>query len=383
MFFSSSMLTRLRKNKHQSREILFTSLKLGSIGFGGIAGMIAMIEDEIVIKRKWIDRTHFLDIVSAANIVPGPNSVEIVMHCGKERGGKTGLVLAGIGYILPASLICLLLAFFYTKYGHLPAIQHILTGIRPATTALVVGTVIRLAGSIVKSGKALIAIAILVFAGSLAGINEILLILLSGAVYAIYQRKKYLFRVNSFLFPLLFINLNLSVSQKLFLIFLKIGALLFGSGYVLYAYMNDSLVEANHWLTKQQLVDAIAVGQITPGPILSSATFAGYVINGPWGALWATTGIFLPSFFISFFMHKLVSAARKNSGMRAFLDGLNAASVAVIAAVGYTLLTPVFSNWREALILGCCLVWMLIAKRVNPALLILFGSAAGYLLLLF
>ncbi len=361
------------------REIGIAGLKLGCIGFGGIAGMIATIEDELVVKRKWIDHTHFLDIVSTANIVPGPNSVEIVMHCGKVRGGKTGLVIAGIGYILPATLICLLFGFLYTHYGQLPRVQDLLFGIRPATTALVIGTVFRLAGGALKNNRILILLAILVFAGSLAGINEVLLILAAGILYGIsYKQQQKLLGI---VLPFLFIGGSLSVNQKLFLIFLKIGAILYGSGYVLYAYMDTSLVQGNHWLTKQQLMDAIAVGQITPGPILSSATFAGYLVSGVPGAVVATLGIFLPSFFISFFLHRVLSAARENKRFRAFLDGLNAASIAVIAAVGYNLLTSVLVNWREAVLLLACLLWMLLAKRINTALVIAVGAMVGYVLL--
>lgn len=373
------MLTGLQDNRERLKEIWTTGLKLGCIGFGGIAGMMATIENELVVKRKWIDHQHFLDIVSAANIVPGPNSVEIVMHCGKERGGKAGLVLAGVGYILPATFICLLFALLYTQYGQLPAVQDFLFGIRPATTALLLGTVWRLAASLFKNEKELVLVSVLVFAGCLLDVNEVLLILLAGGVYALYAWKKPLLQSNLFWLPLLFVNTNASNNTKLFLIFLKIGALLFGSGYVLFAYMDDSLVQANHWLTKQQLMDAIAVGQTTPGPILSSATFAGYLISGPLGAVVATVGIFLPSFFISFFMHRIVSAARKSGTMRAFLDGLNAASVAVIAAVGYSLLTPIVHSWREAVILLACLAWMGYGKYTNPARILLFGSLAGFL----
>lgn len=243
------------------REIWFTGLKLGLIGFGGIAGMIATMENEIVVKKRWVDHDHFIDIVSASNIVPGPNSVEIIMHCGYEKGGKAGLVLAGLGYIIPATLICLLFGYFYVTYGQLPGIKDFFFGIRPATTALVIFTVYRLFGNTLKGKPLMIVLALLVFAGSLLGVNEILLICAAGIAYALFQWKRV---ASSFILPILFFHTEFGVNQKLFLIFLKIGAILYGSGYVLFAYMNDSLVEHNHWLTQKQLTDAIAVGQLSP-----------------------------------------------------------------------------------------------------------------------
>lgn len=356
----------MKKNQfgNNTWEIALTSLKLGCIGFGGIAGMIATMEDEIVNKKKWVDHTHFLDIVSTSNIVPGPNSVEIIMHCGKERGGKTGLVVAGLGYIFPATVICLLFAWLYSMYGELPRVQQFLYGIRPATTALIIITVFRLAGKTLKQNIPSTVLCVLVFGGALLGINEVLLILAAGLLYSFYHMKKD----------------RLMEAGTLFWVFLKIGAILYGSGFVLYAYMNNALVENHHWLTKQQLTDAIAVGQITPGPILSSATFAGYLVSGTPGALLATAGIFLPSFFISFFMHRLLSAARNNKRLRVFLDGLNAASIAVVAAVGFDLVRTSLSGWQEGLILAVCLGYVFTVKKLNTVLVIVLGSLSGFLL---
>lgn len=363
------------------REIWTTGLKLGCIGFGGIAGMIATMENEIVVKKKWVDHDHFIDIVSASNIVPGPNSVEIIMHCGYEKGGKPGLVLAGLGYILPATLICLLFGYFYINYGQLPAIKDLFFGIRPATTALVIFTVYRLYINTLKGEYMMILLAVLVFAGALMGWNEVLLIFSAGIIYALWQWQRTTAQASTFLLPVLFFHTEYGINQKLFLIFLKIGAILYGSGYVLFAYMNNSLVQHNHWLTEQQLTDAIAVGQLSPGPILSSASFAGYLICGPTGGLVATAGIFLPSFFISFFLHRLLSSARKSKRLRAFLDGLNAASIAVIAAVGFDLLSSSVGNWREMVIMTGAMVWLLVVKNLNTALLVLVGGLAGFLLL--
>lgn len=365
------------------KEIAISCLKLGTIGFGGIAGMVATIENEMVIRRKWIDHQHFMDVLSASYIIPGPNAVEVVMHCGKERGGRAGLVVAGICYILPAMLICLLFGYLYQKYSALPNVQDFIFGIRPATTALVIGTVFRLLGKTLKNNTTLIVLCLLVFAGSLYGMSEVLLIIAAGGINYIAhsaKRKLPLF-TGLFFFPVLLqVNARFSDS-RLFLIFLKIGAVLYGSGYVLFAYMDESLVRNNHWLTRQQLTDAIAVGQITPGPILSSATFAGYIINGITGGVIATAGIFLPSFFISFFLHRLLSSARKSEKLRIFLDGLSAASVSIIAVVGLHLFNSSVQQWQGVVILAICLALTLFAKRLSTVIIILAGSVGGFLLL--
>ena len=373
---NTGRLTRLK-------EIAFSCLKLGSIGFGGIAGMVSTIENEMVIKRQWLDHQHFMDVVSASYIIPGPNAVEIVMHCGKERGGRLGLVVAGICYILPAMLICLLFGYFYQRYSALPNVQNFIFGLRPATTALVITTVFRLTGKTIKNNKILIVLCLLVFAGSLLGLNEVLLIIGAGIInYLIYSRRKKISFFIGWMFAPLLLQINTRFSnEKLVLIFLKIGAVLYGSGYVLFAYMDEALVRNNHWLTRQQLMDAIAVGQITPGPILSSATFAGYLINGFTGGVLATIGIFLPSFFISFFLHKMLSSARKSERLRVFLDGLSAASVSIIAAVGLHLLTASVETWRGALVLAICLGLSLAFKKLSTVYIILIGSLAGFLLM--
>lgn len=365
------------------KQIAWSCLKLGTIGFGGIAGMVATIENEMVVKRKWIDHQHFMDVLSTSYIIPGPNAVEIIMHCGKERGGRTGLVIAGVCYIFPAMLICLLFGFFYQQYSALPDVQDFIFGLRPATTALVIATVCRLAASTLKNKIALAVLCLIVFAASLAGVNEVLLIVAAGVInYGISMGKEKLAVFSGLLYAPLLLQIDTRFqNQKLFFIFLKIGAILYGSGFVLFAYMDESLVRHNHWLSRQQLTDAIAVGQITPGPILSSATFAGYLINGLPGGVLATVGIFLPSFFISFFLHRLVSSARKNQRLRVFLDGLSAASVSIIAVVGWHLLVETVANWRGSLILACCLGLTLAFKKISSFYIILLGSMAGFLLL--
>ncbi|MGN7823459.1 chromate efflux transporter [Chitinophaga sp. 22536] len=365
------------------KEVAFSTFKLGCIGFGGIAGMVATIENEMVVKRKWIDHQHFMDVLSTSYIIPGPNAVEVIMHCGKERAGRLGLIVAGVCYIFPAMVICLLFGYFYQKYSALPDVQGFIYGLRPATTALVIATVFRLSATTLKRNTTLIVLCVLVFAGSWFGLNEVLLILGAGALnYFAHRMKNKMASWSGWLLvPATQGSAGAFSSLKLFSIFLKIGAVLYGSGYVLFAYMDESLVRKNHWLTRQQLMDAIAVGQITPGPILSSATFAGYLIHGLSGGVLATIGIFLPSFFISFFLHRLLSSARKSDRLRVFLDGLSAASVSVIAVVGLHLLLASAAEWRSAVILAVCLGITLVWKKLSTVYVILIGSLGGFLLL--
>lgn len=364
-------------------EIAVSCFKLGTIGFGGIAGMVATIENEMVVRRKWIDHKHFIDVLSTSYIIPGPNAVEVVMHCGKERGGRLGLIVAGICYIFPAMVICLLFGYFYKRYSALPDVQNFIYGIRPATTALVIDTVFRLWDKTLKNNTVLIVLCLLVFVASLYGMNEVLLILGAGLInYLVYTSKNKLNVFAGIFYTPVLLQISSKFSDnKLFLVFLKIGAVLYGSGYVLFAYMDEALVRKNHWLTHQQLTDAIAVGQITPGPILSSATFAGYLINETTGGVLATIGIFLPSFFISFFLHRVLSSARKSQKLRLFLDGLSAASVSIIAVVGYHLFKSSIQDWHEAIIMTVCLVLMLFHKKLSTVVIILIGSIGGFLLL--
>jgi chromate transporter len=356
-------------------EIAIVCFKLGCIGFGGIAGMVSLIESEIVSNRKWVTREHYLDVVGTANIIPGPNSVEIIMHCAREKGGRAGLIIGGITYILPAMLICLLWAYLYTRYGHLPSVEPFLYGIRPATTAIIASAVFRLSKGLFNRVEIAV-ITFLVFIGSLCDINDVALLFGVGIAGALYLNRKQL--MSLFPLPLLFLD---STSNKLFFLFFKIGAILYGSGYVLFAYMDDALVQHNHWLTRQQLTDAISVGQITPGPILSSATFAGYLINGTWGGVLATIAIFLPSFFISLFLYRLLNFINKHKLLRSFLDIVNAASIALIAAVALKMIGGFFREWQSDIILLMAFFAVLFT-RINTVWLIILGSCVGYLLLL-
>src|SRR5688572_28780675 len=298
-------------------EVAKLFLKLGVIGFGGPAVHIALMEEEVVRKKKWMSMDHFMDLVGATNLIPGPNSTEMAMHIGRERAGWKGLVVAGACFIIPAVIITAFFAWLYELYGQLPEAQPFIYGIKPAIIAVIVTLMIRLGKSALTTVELGIIGAIAAIA-VLSGLNEIFVLFGCGLLgILIYFMKRNGKTINGILpFTLLQVSNPLTALSdlKLFLIFLKIGAILYGSGYVLFAFLDAELV-AKGIITKQQLVDAIAVGQFTPGPVFSSATFIGWQISGPTGALAATIGIFLPSFLFVALLNPLIPILRKSKPM--------------------------------------------------------------------
>lgn len=378
-------------------ELVKVFLKLGFISFGGPAAHIAMFEEEIVTKRKWMSRQHFLDLVGATNLIPGPNSTEMAMHCGYHRAGVTGLIIAGLSFMLPAVMITCAVAYFYSLYGTLPQIEPFLYGIKPAVIVIIMNAVIKLGIKATKGWK-LFSIAVAVTFLNISGINEVISILFGGIFGALFLLlSKHKNRLNSF-FPLTFIslfNLNSVIQSiekaevsltKLFLTCLKIGTVWFGSGYILVAYFNGEFVQGLHWLTRQELLDAIAVGQFTPGPLLSSATFIGYQIAGITGAILATAGIVIPSFIFVLILNPLIPRIRKSTYLSKFLDSVNASAVAVMFVVGIKLGVEVLAdtvygiNWRTTLIAVLSAVALLRIKKINSAYIVLGGAVMGYLL---
>lgn len=356
------------------KELIKLFLKLGIIGFGGPAVHIAMMEEEVVRKRKWMSHQHFLDLVGATNLIPGPNSTEMTMHIGHERAGTKGLIVAGLCFILPAVLITALFAWAYAEYGHLPDVQPFLYGITPAIISVIFVTMINLGRKAVKSVQ-LALIGILCAVAVLFGVNEIYVLFgagLIGILLYISQRKT----INGFL-PVLLIP-----SWKIFLLFLKIGSILYGSGYVLFAFLDAELV-AKGLLTKQQLIDAIAVGQFTPGPVFSSATFIGYQIGGMPGAVAATIGIFLPSFLFVALLNPLIPKLRSSKIMSAFLDTVNVASIAIILSILIEMGRATLLDWRTILIAVLSFIVTYFFKKLNTAFIVIGGSLLGYLLSLF
>ncbi len=372
------------QNNVSIREIIWLFLKLGFIGFGGPAAHIAMMQQEVVVKRNWMSEQHFLDLLGAVNLIPGPNSTEMAIHIGYDKGGWRGLLAAGLCFILPAVVITGIFAFLYQAYGQLPQVQPFIYGIKPAIIAIIIGAVFPLAKKSVKS-TLLAALGIGVLVLSLSNINEIFLMFGAGilAVVFFYLRNLKNNTLSS-IAPIVLlqvgsINFLSESNARLFWIFLKIGAILYGSGYVLFAFLDTELV-ATGLLTRQQLMDAIAVGQFTPGPVFSSVTFIGYQINGLSGAILSTIAIFLPSFVLVAFINPLMKIMRQSKGFSVFLDAVNVASVAIIAAVCFSMGKTTLADWRAITIAAISAFVIFKFKNINSAFIVLGGALIGFLL---
>ena len=326
-------------------EVAALFLKLGLTAFGGPAAHTAMMEQELVRRRHWLSEQDFLDLMGATNLIPGPNSTELAMLCGHARAGILGLVLAGCCFILPAALITGLLAWLYVGYGSLPALQPWLAGIAPAVLAIIAGALLSLRAKALKS-PFLIAISTIMTIAVLLGLPEVLAILFGGLLGMLWPRR----RQKVALWAVLPLTTPSHDWPSLFWPFFKIGALLFGSGYALVAYLDAELVQQLGWLSRQQLLDAVAVGQFTPGPVLSTATFLGFLLGGPSGAVAATAGIFLPSFVFSALVVKFLPRLRESAPLSRFLDAVNASAWAVMLAVLIKLGLSVLIDWRSLLI---------------------------------
>lgn len=378
------------------KEIALLFFKLGVIGFGGPAAHIAMMEEEVVRKRKWMEEQEFLDLMGATNLIPGPNSTEMTMHCGLKRGGWAGLFVAGGFFIFPAVVLTGLLAWFYVEYSQVPNIAPFFYGIKPAVLAIIAGAVFKLGKKALKNWQ-LGVIGALVVVAALLGVTEVVAILGGGLLGLIWLSlmqpdgtKKNSLWLGLLLFPkkigLLLGSVpavqmgDVSVS-KLLLVFLKIGAILFGSGYVLVAYLEGELIHNLGWLTQQQLLDAIAMGQFTPGPVLSTATFVGYLIAGFKGAIAATIGIFLPSFLFVGLLNPLLPKLKGSPYFRRFLDAVNISAMGIMLAVCLQLGQAILLDWQSVAIALLSLVAVFYFK-LNSAYVVLGGAVLGYLIFL-
>ena len=368
------------EKKGNLKEIAGLFFKLGSIAFGGPAAHIAMMEDEVVTKRKWMDHQHFLDLVGATNLIPGPNSTEMTMHCGYERAGWKGLIIAGISFIFPAVVITAIFAWLYQQYGHLPNVEPFIYGIKPAVIAIILSAIYTLGKKALKN----VTIGILgglTLLASLKGVNEIVALFGCGAAGILIQlAKQKRSSLNSFL-PLFVVPAAATSAGylKIFLTFLKVGAVLYGSGYVLFAFLDAELVMKG-LLTRQELIEAVAVGQFTPGPVLSTATFIGWQMGGAWGALLATIGIFLPSFIFVALLNPVIPRLRKSKIMASFLDAVNIAAVAVIVSVVISMGKDTLTDWRTIVIAIAGLAATFGWKKLNSAIIVIGGAVLGYLL---
>lgn len=385
----------IQSHASKLRELLFLFLRLGCTAFGGPAAHLAMMEDEVVRRRRWLTREKFLDLLGATNLIPGPNSTEMAIHVGYDRGGWTGLLVAGVSFIVPATVIVLAIAWAYARFGQLPQFEGVLYGVKPVVIAIILQALWGLGRTAVKTSF-LGGIALLAAALNFGGLNE-LLVLLGGGLLAGLRRglapdwREHLRALGiMLLLAAMFLGLILLAARlgssgqvsfslpALFLYFLKVGSVLYGSGYVLLAFLQADLVGSWQWLTSGQLLDATAVGQITPGPVFTTATFIGYLLDGPQGALVATAGIFLPAFFFVALSGPLIPRLRRSALAGAFLDGLNVASLALMAVVAWFLgRTAIFDV--PTILLAAGSAFLLWRFRLNSVWLVLGGAVAGYL----
>ena len=385
-------------------ELAKLFFKLGVIGFGGPAAHIAMMEDEVVKRRRWLTSEHFLDLLGATNLIPGPNSTEMAIHVGYIYAGWLGLIVAGVCFILPAVLITTGFAWVYVAYGKLPQVAPLLYGIKPVVLAIILNALWRLGKKAVKTRKLLVIAVGVVALLLLLKLDEAIALLIGGLLGMVWLRTTDGDKLPGDQANLLIASLTTGATLKatgavgasvatvsaatvplwkLGWFFLKIGSVLFGGGYVLVAFLQGGLVQEYGWLTQQQLLDAIAIGQFTPGPVLSTATFIGYIIAGVPGAIISTVGIFLPSFVFVAMLNPLIPRLRASKWTRAFLDSVNVSSVALMAVVtlqlGVTTLTVPKAPFVDFLAVAIAIVSAILAIRfsINAAWLVLGAALIG------
>jgi chromate transporter len=342
-----------------------------------------MMEEEVVRRRGWLTREAFLDYLGATNLIPGPNSTELAIHIGQARAGWPGLLVAGTCFILPAAVVVTALAWAYVKLGALPAVAGLLYGVKPVVIAVIVQALWALGRTALKS-RGLVVLATVATLAAALGVHELAILALAGAVMALAARRLDGARMGM----TSAITLTGSVAGfpaaagtpfglwPLFAVFLKIGAVLFGSGYVLLAFLRADLVQRLGWLTERQLLDAVAVGQITPGPVFTTATFIGFVLGGTPGAVVATVGIFLPAFIFVALSGPLVPRLRRSPTAGAVLDGVNVASLALMAVVTWELGRAALVDPLTIAMAGASVV-LLVHFRINSAWLVLGGAVVG------
>jgi chromate transporter len=378
-------------------------LKLGAIAFGGPAAAIAMMENEIVRKQQWISRQQFLDILGLTNLIPGPSSTEMAIYVGFTRAGWAGLVVAGASFILPAAVITMALAWAYVRLGTLPVAESLLEGVKPAVIAVIVIAVWRL-GKIAIRDASLGVLGVLAMVAYLARLNPLLILVTGGLIGIVAQQarklkafsditqlstgaaiaKKTFLRaglVHNAVTGLLMVAASVPITKRvplsrLWWFFLKVGAVLYGGGYVLFAFVEQGLVRDHRWLTQRQVLDAIAIGQFTPGPLLSTATFIGYLLGGVWGGVVSTIAIFLPSFLYMAALGPTLPKLRQSTWMAAFLDSVNVCAVALMAGVTVRLAADALRSWSMwAIALTALAVhWK---WNINPAWVVLGGGLIG------
>ena len=365
-------------------ELAGLFLKLGFTGFGGPAALISMMHGEVVKRRRWLDDQRFLDLLGATQLIPGPNATEMAIHIGFLRAGWPGLLVAGVCLIVPAMLIVLVLAWAYVRFGYMPQAGWLLDGIKPVIIAVIAQALWELGRKTVKS-PLIAAAGITVLILSFRGVNEVALLFGCGLAVMLARNYRRLKpgALAVFALPLPGIGLPVIGAQVfslplMLLYFLKIGSILYGSGYVLLAFLHADFVVKLGWLTNKQLIDAITIGQVTPGPVLTTATFIGYLLGGVKGGLLATLGIFLPSFIFVALTNPLIPRMRKSAWLGGLLDGVNVASLALIAAVIWQLGRTSSNIQLDIAVMIISLV-LLIRFKLNSTWLIGAGALFGFL----
>lgn len=363
-------------------EVALLFLRLGFTAFGGPAAHVAIMEREIVQRRRWLSSERFLDLFGAANLIPGPSSTELAIFIGYEKAGWLGLVLGGACFILPAAVIVTALAWAYVRFGAFPQVTGVLYGIKPVVIAIVVQAIWGLAPKAIKKSAWLGVLAVLACVASVLKVETVLV--LGGAGLASVAQRRLggtEGRARAWLFGSAAAGGAAVVAGPVnllavFLVFLKIGAVVFGSGYVLLAFLRADLVDRLHWLTEPQLLDAVAIGQVTPGPVFTTATFIGYVLGGGWGALVATVGIFLPGFVLVALMRPIVARVRRSPVAGAFLDGINVAALSLMTVVAVQLARTALVD-VPTILLALVAALALIRFKVNTTWLVAGGAALG------
>lgn len=373
-------------------ELAALFLCLGLTAFGGPAAHIALMRQEVVARKKWLTEAQFLDLIGAANLIPGPSSTEVAIYIGFLRARWAGLMLAGLCFILPAFLMVMGIAWAYTRYGRLPAVLGILYGVKPVVIAVIVQALWGLGRSALKT-RALIGVGLLAIIAAFAGINPLVILFCSGLALVgargVVERKT---EGLASLLGLVLVVAALAVAPwllgkytvaahrqdipALFLVFLKLGSVVYGSGYVLLAFLRSELVTQRAWLTSSQLLDAVAVGQVTPGPVFTTATFIGYVLAGPQGAVTATLGMFLPAFLFVAGSGRFLPRLRQSPLAGAFLDGVNAAALALMASVTWQLGRNALRD-GVTVILAVTSAALLLRYKLNSVWLLLGGAVVG------
>lgn len=386
---SDSPPASLSQEEEQQRlkELAAVFFRLGCIAFGGPAAHIAMMDDEVVKRRQWMSREQLLDLIGVTNLLPGPNSTELAIHIGYERAGWKGLFVAGSCFILPAMAIVWMLAALYARYQTVPQVEWLLYGIKPVIIAIILQALFKLGKKAIKDRPTTIA-AIAVIGAYFLNLNEILLLLLAGLAVTLIKNLR------PGTTAALLLPLSGTLAQtggtaaaataaatpsgiQVFLFFLKIGSVLYGSGYVLLAFLQRDLVERLGWLTSQELLDAIAIGQFTPGPVFTTATFVGYLLAGNAGAIAGTIGIFLPAFLLVGLVNPWVPVLRRSRWFGAFLDGVNAASLGLMAGVVFTLGRTALVDWVTMALAGLAAI-AVFRFKINSAWIVLAGGVVGF-----